>query len=115
MEISRANNLFAALAQETRLNIVRLLITTGPAGRAAGELAERLAVPAPTLSFHLNHLASAGLVSSRRESRSIIYRVEMDTVRHLIDFLVEDCCEGDPAHCGDLVCAPKGGKRVHAR
>lgn len=88
-----------ALAQETRLAIFRLLVEHGREGLPAGRIAERLGVPSATLSFHLTQLAHAGLVDSRRESRSIIYVVNVERVNDLIRFLTEDCCGGRPELC----------------
>ncbi len=88
-----------ALAQESRLDIFRLLVQKGPAGMAAGEIGERLGLPSPTLSFHLNQLRFAGLISSRRESRSIIYNANYKAMNELLEFLTENCCAGDAANC----------------
>jgi ArsR family transcriptional regulator, arsenate/arsenite/antimonite-responsive transcriptional repressor len=90
-----------ALAQETRLDIFRLLIQKGPEGMPAGDIGARLGQPSPTMSFHLNQLRFAGLVSSRRESRSIIYTANFKTMSDLLGYLTENCCGGR----GEL-CAP---------
>lgn len=87
----------AALAQTSRLNIFRELVKNYDAnpdasGLAAGELAARMHMPAPTLSFHIKELARAGLVSSVKIGRSVIYKAELQVIRSLIDFLLEDCC-----------------------
>ncbi len=103
-----------ALAQETRLDIFRLLVQKGPAGLPAGEIGERLGQPSPTLSFHLNQLRFAGLITSRRESRSIIYNANYKAMNDLLEFLTENCCGGNveacapnaPAGCASE-CAPK--------
>ena len=105
METQNAIDALASLAQETRLAIFRMLVKAGPYGLAAGAIAEALEVPAPTLSFHLRHLTHAGLLTSRRESRSIVYSVQFEGVRDLLSFLMEDCCQGMPQACGDA-CAP---------
>jgi DNA-binding transcriptional ArsR family regulator len=84
----------AALAQDTRLAVFRFLVAAGPEGAAAGDIAHALKVPAPTLSFHLKELEQAQLVTSRRESRSIIYATNYDRMRGLLAFLMEDCCRG---------------------
>jgi arsenate reductase len=84
----------AALAQETRLDIFRLLVTRGPEGMPAGEIGDRLKLPSPTLSFHLNQLRHTGLVSSRRHSRLIIYSAKFRTMNSLIEYLTENCCTG---------------------
>ena len=85
-----------ALAHETRLTAFRLLVKAGPAGAAAGEIARVLDQPAATMSFHLAHLARAGLITPRRDGRSIIYAADFDGMRGLIDYLGEDCCAGWP-------------------
>lgn len=84
--------MFDALSQETRLQAFRLLVQAGPAGLAAGMISEELGKPHNTLSFHLNHLLNAGVVSSRKMGRSVIYSANYEAVRGLIGFLVEDCC-----------------------
>ncbi|PKB19538.1 ArsR family transcriptional regulator [Novosphingobium kunmingense] len=83
-----------ALAQEHRLAVFRLLVQAGPDGMAAGVLADRLGVPASSLSFHLAQLSNAGLVGQRRESRSIIYTADYAAMNGLISFLTENCCAG---------------------
>jgi ArsR family transcriptional regulator len=90
-----------ALAQETRLDIFRLLVQ-GPEGLPAGEIGSRLGQPSPTISFHLNQLRFAGLVSSRRESRSIIYSANFKTMNDLIAYLTENCCGGRPELCNPV-------------
>jgi len=89
-----------ALAQETRLDIFRLLVQRGPEGMPAGEIGERLGQPSPTMSFHLNQLRFAGLINSRRESRSIIYTANYRTMTDLISYLTENCCGGGIELCG---------------
>lgn len=93
----------AALAQESRLNAFRLLVKSGPDGVAAGEIARLLDVPHNTLSSHLAILVNAGLVESRREGRSILYRVDFAGTRDLLSFLMEDCCQGQPELCEPLL------------
>lgn len=88
-----------ALAQESRLDIFRLLVQRGPEGLAAGEIAERLGLPSATLSFHLAQLKHAGLVSARRESRSIIYSANYRSMNALLAYLTENCCQGRPELC----------------
>ncbi|XOV81482.1 MAG: ArsR/SmtB family transcription factor [bacterium] len=97
MEINSALRVFATLSQETRLKAFRHLVKAGPAGLAAGTLSDALAIPHNTLSFHLNHLANAGLVESTRQGRSIIYTANFDITRDFISFLVKDCCSSDMA------------------
>ncbi|MGE0408712.1 MAG: ArsR/SmtB family transcription factor [Amphiplicatus sp.] len=103
MEIKTALAAFAALSLETRLEALRLLVKKGPAGLTAGALAEALGVAAPTLSFHLKELLRAGLVQSRKEGRSVIYAADYGGLRGLVDFLMADCCQGDPRLCGPYV------------
>ena len=96
METARAVGALSALAQETRLEALRLLVECGSEGLPAGELAEELDVPAPTLSFHLRALAQAGLVKSAREGRSLIYTADFEALRDVVAFLTENCCRGRP-------------------
>jgi len=109
MKINTAINALQSLAQETRLEVFRLLVRTGPEGLPAGEIAAALDVPAPTLSFHLNHLSNAGLVEVRRDGRQRCYSVCFEQVRGLLGFLMEDCCQGRAELCApaaDACCAP---------
>jgi DNA-binding transcriptional ArsR family regulator len=99
MKSSQALMVLAALAQETRLAIYRRLVRAGPAGEAAGAIAEALATPAPTLSFHLKELERAGLIVQHRESRHLIYVVHVERMRALLSFLMKDCCGGRPEIC----------------
>src|SRR6516225_8588300 len=84
----------AALAQDNRLDVFRLLVQAGPEGMAAGALAEALDLAPNTLTFHFDRLRMAGLVASRREGRSIIYAARYETMEALIAFLTENCCAG---------------------
>lgn len=105
MERSDAIAALAALAQESRLDIFRLLVQAGTDGLPAGRIGERLGLPSATLSFHLNQLKHAGLVTFRREGRSLIYMAEYPAMNALLGFLTENCCQGDdPANCGVGVC-----------
>ena len=99
MDINDAATGFSALAQSTRLQVLRALVVAGPSGIAAGELAEEVQVPSSTLSFHLKELLSAKLVSSDRDGRQIIYRADYDGLRGLVQFLVHDCCRGNQKVC----------------
>lgn len=83
-----------ALAQEHRLAAFRLLVQSGCEGMAAGMLSDRLGLPASSMSFHLSHLASAGLVTQRREGRSIVYAADYEAMNGLIGYLTEHCCQG---------------------
>ena len=103
MEINRAVDALAALAQETRLAAFRLLVQAGANGLAAGAIAERLAVPSSTLSFHLKELDRAGLVRSWRVQRQIRYAADYEGMRRLLTFLTADCCNGHPEICGGLL------------
>ncbi|MRX52312.1 metalloregulator ArsR/SmtB family transcription factor [Paracoccus sp. S-4012] len=94
---------FAALGQPTRLAVLRLLIQTGPDGMAAGEIAAALDVRQNTLSTNLTILSQAGLIRGERHGRSIRYAVDMEGVRGLISFLLEDCCKGRPELCRPLL------------
>src|ERR1700675_673879 len=106
MERPKAIAALASLAQETRLEIFRLLVQKGPEGLAAGEIGERLGLPSPTLSFHLSHLKHAGLVKSRRQSRSIIYSADFATMMGLMAYLTENCCGARSELCAPVACAP---------
>ena len=111
MDEKRAVASFGALSQETRLRIIRMLVVSGPAGMAAGSIAEAAGVSASNVSFHLKELERAGLVSAERESRSIIYTADFEHLSGLIRFLMEDCCAGRPEICAPATavvdcCAP---------
>ncbi|MEX2962361.1 ArsR/SmtB family transcription factor [Microbulbifer sp. TYP-18] len=92
MDIQNSILIFDALSQETRLRAFRLLVQAGSEGLAAGTLSKKLNTPHNTMSFHLNHLSTAGLISSRKEGRSVIYSANYDSIRDLIGFIVKDCC-----------------------
>ena len=96
MENKTAVTALAALAQDTRLAIFRLLVQTGPEGLSAGKIGEALGIAPSSLSFHLKELAYANLVSSRQESRFVIYAANFQTMSELIAFLTENCCGGSP-------------------
>lgn len=116
MDERQALSAFGALSQETRLRILRMLVVAGPGGMAAGMIAEEAEVSASNVSFHLKELEHAGLVTARRDSRSIIYSAEYDALTGLIRFLMEDCCSGRPEICAPAIaapcCAPNTGKTV---
>ena len=111
MNESQALLSFAALSQETRLAMVRLLVRAGPDGLAAGALADGVGVSPSNLSFHLKELEHAGLIASRRESRSIIYTAEYAALRGLVNFLMKDCCAGLPEICKPAPMASAKTKR----
>jgi DNA-binding transcriptional ArsR family regulator len=94
MNTSSAVDSLAALAQETRLNIFRLLVQNAPKGLPAGEIARRLKLPQPTLSFHLNILAATELIEPHRNGRSISYSANFQNVNRLMNYLLENCCGG---------------------
>ena len=111
MDIHEAITALSALSQETRLRVLKLLIEYGRRGTPAGALSEELDIPHNTLSFHLSHLSNAGLVSSERDGRSIIYSANCEMVEELIGYLGENCCsrEDENSACGTL-CKPKTKK-----
>jgi len=102
MESKEAAASFAALSQETRIDLLRLLMGESPNGLPAGDIASRLGVPASTLSFHLAALERAGLTRSTRHGRQIVHTARLAGVRRLLGFLTETCCGGRPELCGDL-------------
>ncbi len=99
MKTTQAVGALSALAQETRLQIFKLLVRKGGAGMAAGDLSEHFAIPPATMSFHLKELSNAGLIISRRESRSIIYSANYDQMQELMGFLLENCCTDNGGKC----------------
>jgi DNA-binding transcriptional ArsR family regulator len=99
MEISAALNALTALSQETRLRAFRILLEHGREGIASGELSAKLGIPQNTLSFHLTQLRNAGLATSRKHSRSVIYYANIEAMEKLIAFLVEDCCSVNKSSC----------------
>jgi DNA-binding transcriptional ArsR family regulator len=103
MDISEASRALSALSQETRLAAFRLLVGAGPDGLPAGGIARRLGIPHNTLSSHLAILVAAGLVASRRDGRSVIYRADIEGTRTLLGFLMEDCCGGRPELCAPVL------------
>lgn len=102
MESKDAVAALSALAHEGRLSIFRLLVQAGEGGVAAGEIARRLDILPNSLSANLNILGGAGLVTSRREGRSIIYSARYDRMTGLLGYLMEDCCAGAPEICAPL-------------
>ena len=112
---------FAALAQSTRLDAFRLLVTHEPVGLPAGDVARLLKVPHNTMSTHLAVLTRAGLIEAQRRSQSIIYRAKLDRFRETATYLVKDCCGGHPEICAPLIediapcCTPKEAARGRSR
>jgi ArsR family transcriptional regulator, arsenate/arsenite/antimonite-responsive transcriptional repressor len=105
-----------ALAQESRLDIFRILVQKGPAGLPAGDIGRKLGLPAPTLSFHLGQLRHAGLLSAHRNSRSIAYAADYRTMNALLKFLTENCCGGNLEACApEAACAPSNGNSASKR
>ncbi len=92
MEIREAVQRLGALAHETRLSVFRLLVRRGTVGLAAGEIATRMDISPPNASFHLAELARVGLVTARRDGRSVIYTVDFSSIAGLVDFMRENCC-----------------------
>lgn len=108
METERAVHALAALAQDSRLAVFRLLVQAGPEGINAGTIATRLAIPSATLSFHLARLAHAGLIRVQRHGRSLVYAADFSVMNDLIGFLTESCC-------GGRSCAGADAKPARAR
>jgi ArsR family transcriptional regulator, arsenate/arsenite/antimonite-responsive transcriptional repressor len=99
METASAIAALAALAQENRLDVYRLLVEAGSSGMAVGRIAERLGLPPATLSFHLSQLKHAGLVSFRRDGRSLIYSANFAAMNELLGYLTKNCCAAEGADC----------------
>jgi DNA-binding transcriptional ArsR family regulator len=111
MEKTDAVAALAALAQDNRLDVFRLLVQAGPEGMAAGHVAEKLGLAPNTLTFHFDRLRFAGLVSVRRNGRSMIYAARFEAMNNLVSFLTENCCQGAEETCAPvLVCKPKGAR-----
>lgn len=104
MESSNAVLALAALAQETRLAVYRLLVEHAPEGLPAGQIADRLGLPAPTLSFHLKEMWRAGLIAPRQDGRFVWYRADLAAMNALVGYLTENCCRAS-ATC-DPSCGP---------
>lgn len=105
MKTIEAVRTLAALAQETRLDVFRLLVRQGASGLAAGEIAEEVGVSPATLSFHLKELAHAKLVNSRQDGRFVYYAANFSVMNRLLGFLTENCCAADGGACAPA-CAP---------
>lgn len=113
MEKNDAVAALGALAQDNRLDVFRLLVQAGPEGVPAGAVAAALGLAPNTLTFHFDRLRAAGLVSVRREGRSMIYTAQFETMNALITYLTENCCGGDAEACATTaVCKPTRAKRA---
>jgi DNA-binding transcriptional ArsR family regulator len=99
MEKTSALAALAALAQENRLDVFRLLVEAGPDGMSAGAVAEALGIAPNTLTFHFDRLRQAGLVTVQRNGRSMIYSAHFETMNALLAYLTENCCQGHPEQC----------------
>src|SRR5580704_14296826 len=109
MEKTNAVAALAALAQDNRLDVFRLLVQAGSEGMPAGEIASALKLAPNTLTFHFDRLRGAGLVTVRRDGRSMIYAARFETMNGLVSFLTENCCQGALVSCAPaVVCKPKG-------
>jgi DNA-binding transcriptional ArsR family regulator len=115
MEQTEAVAALGALAQEHRLQTYRLLVQAGPEGKPAGEVAAELGLAPNTLSFHFDRLRQAGLVTVRREGRSLIYAAKFDTMNALLGYLTENCCRGVSVLCAPQPCAPAACEPAPAR
>ena len=105
METKQAISALAAIAQESRLAVFRLLVQTGPAGLTAGKISEHLKIPPSSLSFHLKELTYAGMVKVKQDGRFMIYTANFDTMNNQLGFLTENCCGGTPCS-PSLSCTP---------
>jgi ArsR family transcriptional regulator, arsenate/arsenite/antimonite-responsive transcriptional repressor len=114
MEKTDAVAALAALAQDNRLDVFRLLVRAGPEGMPAGAVAEALELAPNTLTFHFDRLRHAELVAVRREGRSMIYAARYETMNALLAFLTENCCAGMPEKCAPAVCRPARARRAKA-
>ncbi len=111
MENADAVAALAALAQDHRLAVFRLLVQAGPEGLPAGQVADALGLAPNTLTFHFDRLRSAGLVAVRRDGRSMIYAAQFEAMNALLGFLTDNCCQGAPEQCAPAVCLPAKPKR----
>ena len=96
MTDTEAVQALAALAQESRLRVFRMLVVAGPQGATPSQMAEALAISPTSLSFHLKELTHAGLITQERDGRNLIYRTHIDAMNKLLGFLTANCCQGEP-------------------
>jgi DNA-binding transcriptional ArsR family regulator len=115
MKDANALAALAALSQENRLAVFRLLVQAGPDGLPAGQVAEALDIAPNALTFHFDRLRSAGLVTVRREGRSMIYAAQFETMNALLGFLTEKCCQGAPEKCAPAICEPRKAKPTRSK
>jgi ArsR family transcriptional regulator, arsenate/arsenite/antimonite-responsive transcriptional repressor len=111
MEKSNAVAALSALAQDNRLDVFRLLVQAGPDGMPAGGVAAALGLAPNTLTFHFDRLRQAGLVTVRRDGRSMIYAAQFETMNALLAFLTENCCGGAPEKCASAPTCKPGRRR----
>ncbi|MEM9988182.1 MAG: metalloregulator ArsR/SmtB family transcription factor [Pseudomonadota bacterium] len=107
MEIKKATKGFAALSQETRLQILRRLVQAGPEGVSAGDMSIMTKVTASTLSFHLKELSQSELILSERKGRTILYKANYEGLQNLIHFLMAECCQNNPDICAPFLAGPQ--------
>lgn len=110
MDTAQAVAAFSALAHAHRLSAYRLLVERGPEGLSAGAIAEQLGLPPSSLTFHLQHLHRAGLITQQRVSRQIIYAADFAQINDVVGFLTDNCCGGNPAVCLPDAAAPTACK-----
>ena len=107
MELNQAVKSLAALAQESRLSVYKMLVQAGPAGMTAGRISEQLGISASALSFHMKELTHAGMVTSRQEGRYVIYSAQIASMNDLLAYLTENCCGGNPCSPVSVASKPK--------
>ena len=112
MKNTNAVSALAALAQENRLDVYRLLVQAGPEGMPAGSVASALKLAPNTLTLHFDRLRDAGLVTVRRQGRSMIYAAQFEVMNELLGFLTENCCQGATEKCAPAVCTPTRNNRT---
>jgi DNA-binding transcriptional ArsR family regulator len=112
MKNAQAVAALSALAQDNRLDVFRLLVRAGPEGMPAGGVAAALKLAPNTLTFHFDRLREAGLLTVRREGRSMIYAARFEVMNGLLAFLTENCCQGATEKCAPAVCKPSQTKRT---
>jgi DNA-binding transcriptional ArsR family regulator len=115
METSDIVAALSALAQDNRLDVFRLLVQAGPEGMPAGKIAAALKISPNTLTFHFDRLRMAGLVSVRRDGRSMIYAARYETMNALLGYLTENCCQGAPGECAPAACQTRKSSRKRER